>query len=392
MKRSLLASTLSGSPRTKSWTLAAILTAALTCVLVPRAAAQNEGVIRGQILDVVGKPWAEIGIQAVSDQGAKQETKTDKDGNYNFRNLRAGVYSVFVQLPAPNKPYEAQCRVQSGIEAKVDLNFKDIAAKQGAEYQEAAKKAEEEKAKFEGMKVRFSAGNTLLDQAKQARADFQKAAPDQRDAAKQKLADVSGQAAAEFEAAQKAAGEKDPNLHLILAKLGEAYDVGGRNDEAAHAYQQAINAKPDVPGYYNNLGNVLARAGKIEEAKAAYTKSAELDPPNAATAWRNFGISLYNANRLADAIEPLQKSVEIDPKSAQAWYLLGASLLMKMTTKKVGDREEVQLAPGTVEAYEKALQLDPNGPWGQQAKQGITDLRALGAGIETKVNMKKKKS
>jgi len=35
----------------------------------------------------------------------------------------------------------------------------------------------------------------------------------------------------------------------------------GRNDDAVQAYQQAINAKPDVPGYYNNLGNVLARAG-----------------------------------------------------------------------------------------------------------------------------------
>jgi len=33
--------------------------------------------------------------------------------------------------------------------------------------------------------------------------------------------------------------------------------------------KQAIAAKPDVPGYYNNLGNVLARAERIEDAKAA---------------------------------------------------------------------------------------------------------------------------
>jgi Flp pilus assembly protein TadD len=206
------------------------------------------------------------------------------------------------------------------------------------------------------------------------------------------LTDLSDQAANEFQEASKNLGEKDINAHIVWFKLGEAYDTAGRNDDAAQAYQQAIAAKPDVPGYYNNLGNVLARSGKIDEAKAAYTKSAQLDPVNAATAWRNFGISLYNANRLADAIEPLQKATELDPKSAQAWYLLGASLLMKMTTKKVGDKEEVQLAPGTVEAYEKAEELDPNGPWGQQAKQGLTDLKALGAGIETKVNVKKKKS
>jgi tetratricopeptide (TPR) repeat protein len=221
---------------------------------------------------------------------------------------------------------------------------------------------------------------------------LQKAPADQRDAAKQKLMDLSDQAAKEYQAAQQSAAEKDPNLHLLWAKLGEAYDTAGRNEEAAQAYQQAIVAKPDVPGYYNNLGNVLARLGKIDEAKAAYTKSAELDPTNAATAWRNFGISLYNANRLSDAVEPLQKSAELDPKNAQTWYLLGASLVSKMTTKKVGDKEEVQFAPGTVEAYQKAVELDPNGTYGAQAKQGLEMLQQLAPGIETKVNVRKKKS
>jgi tetratricopeptide (TPR) repeat protein len=379
----------------KSWTLATIMIAALASVVAPRAAAQN-GSISGTILDVSGKPWGDVVIRSVSEQGAKQEVKTDSAGKFSLPNLRAGIYTVFILFPPPNDktaPYEVKCRVQSGEDAKVDINFQEVVAKQGAAAQEQVKKAEEAKGKLEVLKAHFNAGNALIDQEKQTKADLQKASPDQRDALKQKLKDLSDQAVKEFQEAAKNLGEKDPNAHIVWFKLGEAYDTAGRNDDAAQAYQQAITAKPDVPGYYNNLGNVLARSGKIEEAKAAYTKSAELDPANAATAWRNFGISLYNANRLADAIEPLQKATELDPKSAQAWYLLGASLLMKMTTKKVGDKEEVQLAPGTVEAYEKAEELDPNGPWGQQAKQGLTDLKALGAsGIETKVNVKKKKS
>jgi len=161
----------------------------------------------------------------------------------------------------------------------------------------------------------------------------------------------------------------------VWFKLGEAYDTAGRNEDAAQAYQQAITAKPDVPGYYNNLGNVLARAGKIEDAKAAYTKSAELDPrmprPHGAT----LGSACNNANRLGDAVEPLQKAAELDPKNAQTWYLLGASLVYKMTTKKVGDKEVVQFAPGTIEAYQKAVELDPTGTWGQQAKQGLEQLQ-----------------
>lgn len=375
----------------KSSALAAILLVALVCILSPRAAAQT-GTIRGQIMDVAGKPWANITVQAVSDQGAKAEAKTDESGNYTIRNVRAGIYSVLVILPEPNKPYELKCRVQSGEEAKVDVNFKDVVAKQGVEAQEQVKKAEEAKVKFEGLKAHFTAGNALLEQEKTAKAELQKATPDQRDAAKQKLADLSDQASKEYQAAQQAAGEKDPNMHLIWAKLGEAYDTANRNEEAAQAYQQAITAKPDVPGYYNNLGNVLARAGKIDEAKAAYTKSAELDPPNAATAWRNFGISLYNANRLGDAVEPLQKSAELDPKNAQTWYLLGASLVYKMTIKKVGDKQVPEFAPGTIEAYQKAIELDPNGPFGAQAKAGLEQLQQMAPGIDIKVNTKKKKS
>jgi tetratricopeptide (TPR) repeat protein len=377
----------------KSWALAAIVVAALANTLAPQAAAQ--GSISGTIMDVNGKPWVDITIRTVSDQGAKQETKTDSGGKFSFLNLRTGIYTVSVVFPPPNDkqpPYDTQCRVQGGQDAKVDINFKDVLAKQGAAVQEQMKKNEEAKGKIEGLKAHFNAGNALIDQEKQAKIELAKAPADQRDAAKQKLADLSDQAVKEFQEAAKNLVEKDTNAHLVWVKLGDAYDIAGRSDEAAQAYQQAINAKPEMGDYYNRLGNVLARSGKIEEAKAAYTKSAELDPPNAATAWRNFGISLYNANRLADAIEPLQKSTELDPKNAQAWYLLGASLLMKMTTKKVGDKEEVQLAPGTVEAYQKAEDLDPNGPWGQQAKQGLTDLKALGAGIETKVNLKKKKS
>jgi len=378
----------------KSWALAAILMAALASVLAPRAAAQA-GSISGTILDVTGKPWAEVGIRSVSDQGAKQETKTDSGGKFSLTNLRTGIYTVYIVFPPPNDkqaPYEVKCRVQSGEDAKVDVNFKDVVAKQGSEAQEQVKQAEEAKSKMEGLKAHYTAGNALIEQEKQAKADLQKAPADQRDRAKQKLNELADQAVKEFQEASKSLVEKDPNAHLVWFKLGEAYDTGGRNDEAAQAYQQAIAAKGDVPGYYNNFGNVLARAGKIDEAKAAYTKSAELDPPNAATAWRNFGISLYNANRLGDAVEPLQKSADLDPKNPQTWYLLGASLVYKMTTKKVGDKEVVQFAPGTIEAYQKAVELDPNGTWGQQAKQGLEQLQLMAPGIDTKVNVRKKKS
>jgi tetratricopeptide (TPR) repeat protein len=245
------------------------------------------------------------------------------------------------------------------------------------------------------MKQHFTAGTALLEQERKAKEDAGKAPADQRDAAKAKVTDLSNQAVAELTAAQKAAAEKDPNQHIIWAKLAEAYDLAGRNDDAINAYHQAIAAKPDVPGYYNNLGNVQARSGKVDEAHASYTKSAELDPPNAATAWRNFGISLYNAGRLKEAVEPLKKASELDSKNPQVWYLLGAALVGTMETKKNGDKLEFVIQPGTVEAYQKAVELDPNGgpnSYGAQAKLGLEALQQIQPGIDTKVNTRKKKN
>jgi tetratricopeptide (TPR) repeat protein len=392
--RSQSSQTGSIAQRRGNWFRAALLAAAAVFAVAapPRAAAQMDGAVSGNVLDVAGKAWVDMTIDATSDQGAKLTTKTDKDGHFSFHNMRAGIYSFTVELPAPNKPYEfAQIKVGSGETPNVNVNFKDVLAKQGAAATEQVKKQEEDKQKFTGMKTHFEAGIAALTQAQTAKADMGKAPADQRDAMKTQVTDLSGKAVTELEAAKAAAPEKDANLHLIWARLGDAYDVAGRPDDAANAYRQAATLKP-TPGYYNNLGGILGRAGKIDEAMAAYQKSAELDPPNAAQAYRNAGITLYNAGKMKEAIEPLKKATELDPKSAQAWYLLGAALVGAMEYKQKGDKMEVIVQPGTVEAYQKAVELDPNGPYGQQAKQGLEALAQIAPGIDTKTKTGKKKS
>ena len=367
------------------------LALALSCTFAPRAAAQLDGMINGQLLDVAGKPWADITIEAVSDQGVKTTAKSDKDGSFAFRNLRGGVYQLIVDLPAPNQPYKA-AEVRVGNDTpKVVLNFKELVGKQSAEAAAQQKKAEEEKAKFQGMKQHFDAGVALLAQVGQAKGDLAKAPADQRDALKSQITDLSGKAVTELETAKSGAPEKDANLHLIWARLGDAYETAGRPDDAANAYRQAVALKPSA-AYYNNLGGILGRAGKISDAMEAYQKSAELDPANAAQAWRNAGITLYNAGKMKEAVEPLKKATDLDPKSAQAWYLLGASLVGAMEYKQVGDKMQVVVQPGTVEAYQKAVELDPNGPYGAQAKQGLEALAQIAPGIDTKLRTGKKKS
>ena len=374
-----------------SWIFAGLALAILFAAWAPRAAAQDSG-IAGQIMDIAGKPWADISVQIVSDQGAKSETKTDKNGKYSFNNIRSGEYTISVTLPGQKDPYvPGKVKAGAGQTVPVDLNFKDIVGKQGKEYEAVKQKQEEEKQKFQGMKAHFEAGTAALDQAKQAKDAMMKSPADQREALKPNVTSLNEKAITEFEAAKAAAPEKDPNLQLIMARLGDAYDAAGRADDAIAAYKRAIELKPSF-AYYNNLGGIQGRAGKIDDASASYQKAAELDPAQAAQAWRNFGITMYNANKYKDAVEPLKKATELDPKSAQSWYLLGTVLVGSMGFKKVGDKDVPDVQPGTVEAYQHAIDLDPNGPWGQQAKQGLDMLNQIAPGIATSVTTKKKKS
>ncbi len=373
----------------KAYAFVVMLALGLATFFAPQAKAQD-GRITGSIIDFDGKPWTNLPLKIKSEQGVVQDGKTDDKGQINFSGLKNGKYVLTILAPQLQTPFEVTVGVSGSDTPAVNVNFKDILEKQNPEAAAAYKKRAEEQSKVTGMKEHFNNGVAFLEQERTAKADLAKAPADQRDAAKAKVADLSAKAVAEFQEAQKTAPEKDPNGHLFWARIGEAYDLAGRNDEAINAYKQAIALKPEVASYYNNLGNILGRTGKIDEARAAYTKSAELDPPNAALAWRNFGISLYQAGRMQEAVEPLKKSIEIDPKSAQTYYLLGACLVASADYKQVGDKMEVTLKPGTVEAYQKAIDLDPNGTWGKQSKEGLDQVNQLTGGIDMKTGKKKK--
>jgi tetratricopeptide (TPR) repeat protein len=356
------------------------------------AAAQGIGnsTIVGDVKDQEAKPFPDVTVIITNEQGRKWTLKTDKNGHFSQDQLSSGIYTIAFQVK-DKVVWEIKLRAGSGGETRADVNFKELIAKQGAAAQEELKKQEAEKTRFESLKTHFDAGVAALDQARQTRTEMQRAPADQRATLQAKLGDFYGTAVTEFQAAEKAAGEKDQNRHLVLAKLGESYENAGRYEEAVNAYQQAVTVKPDVPGYYNNLGNNLARVGKIQEAGASYEKSATLDPANAANAWRNFGIVLYNVGRMKEAVGPLKKAIELDPKNAQGWYLLGAALVNLMDSKQEGDKVIPILQPGTIEAYQKAVELDPNGPYGVQAKQGLEALEQMGVGIQTKVKTRTKK-
>jgi len=366
--------------------------AALACALflvAGFASAQNQPAkIHGQVLDVQGNPLA--GMTVILKNSATGQTVdaiTDNMGRFLRNNVPPGSYSVVLKMK-DQVAYELVATLSPGQDAELNVNFKQLQAKVGSEQAEAEKKAAESRARFAAMKVHFDAGLAALEQAKQQRSQMDKLPKDQQAAVKGQLDQTSNTAATELKQALDATAETDANRHIVLARMGDAYETSGKYVEAADAYQKAVALKPD-PGYYNNLGNCLARTGKVDDALAAYQKAIELDPMNTAMYWRNFSVGLYNSGRIKESVEPLRKATEADPKNAQAWYLLGAALVNTMEFKNEGDKLVPVLQPGTIEAYQKSIELDPNGPYAAQSKQGIEALQAMGVGgINTKLNQR----
>ncbi len=366
----------------------ALIAGPLMAGLTTAAYAQGGmSVVSGTVLDQMGKPYPDVEIIAKDiETGKSFSVKTDAKGHYSIAGMAGGTYSI--DLKDKDKTlYQTGFKLTGGTSPIFDMNLKEIMEKDKGAAEAEAKRAEAEKA-FQGLKAHYEAGLQAIDALKAAQAELAKIPKDQKDQqapVQEKINAAGGTAVTELSAAQQLMKADDPNRAIVLSRLGEAYESMNKWQDAADTYQQSIALKPDVAANYNNLGNDMAKLGKVDEARAAYQKNVDLNPTDAALAWRNFGIVLYQANRMKEAIEPLQKALALDPKSAQAWYLLGVALVNTMEFKTEGDKITPIMQPGTLEAYQKAIDLDPNGPIGAQAKQGLDQLQAMGLGITTKI-------
>jgi len=54
--------------------------------------------------------------------------------------------------------------------------------------------------------------------------------------------------------------------------------ISNRSDEAIFLYKKAAEIKPDDPESYNNLGEILFKTGRIEDAKANLQRALDINP------------------------------------------------------------------------------------------------------------------
>jgi tetratricopeptide (TPR) repeat protein len=292
--------------------------------------------------------------------------------------------------------YATQAHVGLDEPSIVKINFKDIAAKAAANpaNAEAAKKQAEEESSFQSLKTHFKAGMDAFNDSRTVRQQLAAAPADQKPALQEKMTADCQTAETELTAAAAAATAKDVANHAtILANLGQAQECLGKFPEAADSSQKAIDLKP-VGQYYSAMATQLAKAGNLRKRTRRATKGVSIDPTIAAGCWKNMGIVLSNASKMKEAIEPLKKAADADPKDAQTWFLLGGAYAGTIDSKQEGDKLIYVIPPGTLEAYQKCIDVAPSGPYAPQAKSALEGLNALEGGDQTTIGKRaaKKKS
>jgi tetratricopeptide (TPR) repeat protein len=352
----------------------------------PVAAQDATARVSGEVRSDQGRAGAGVTVSLQNQAtGETFEATTNTFGRYTESNLPAGSYTISIKQ-GENLLYTIEVDLAAGEDKPLDFDFAEIRAGEEAAAEEAARKAVEARERFAGMKVHFDAALVALDEAKEKQAEMERLPTAQQSALQSQVRQAAETAATELQAALESTEEGDSNRGVLLARLGEAHGLAGKYSDSAAAYQTAVEISPEASSY-NNLGNALARDGQVDEALAAYQKAIELDPQNTATYWRNLAVGLYNSGRIKESLDPLKNAVEADATSAQAWYLLGAALVNTMEFKREGDTLIPVITPGTVAAYEKALELDADGPFGAQAKDGLAQLKAMGLGVQTKIEI-----
>jgi tetratricopeptide (TPR) repeat protein len=379
------------------------LAAVLACATI--ASAQNVHVT-GQVLDRDGKPWPGIMINLKSDNGRNFSLKTDKDGKFTQLGLTAGVYTFTLTSPNPadGLNYAEQHQLRVDDDNEITINFKEILAKQAAANPDQQKAVQDQATKFKDMQTHFLAGRAALDDWDTVHKQLATTPADQRAPLQDKLAADGKTAVTEMQLAEQGVQAKDVKNHAVVwSNLGQAYDRAGQPEDAVNAYQKAIELQPTA-SFYQNQSTALANVAvaetdpkvsqqKLADATADCDKAATLDPTPgpASVCWKNLGIVLNNKSDFKDAVAPLQKATQTNPKDVQAWFLLGSAFTGLIAPNQQGDKMTYDIPAGTTDAYQKCIDLDPNGPYAALAKQNLDALAAMSGGDSTSVGLRAKK-
>ena len=333
----------------------------------------------------------------LKDEKFSNTVPLDKDGNYTATGIAPGEY--FIYASQNGKMLD---RMQVTLKASDDktVDFDMTREEYMKTLSPEERKAVEE---FKAKNAATVAGNKTIANLNTTiaavRADIKSPSPNfDKD-----VADM------------KQATDQRPNEGLLYAVQGEVFLAQGKkqaatdrtnktnplqDDAVKGAYDNAITslqksaelfaaAKPpnaeQQATVYNQLGNVYGESGKTSDATAAFEKAAALDPKQASMYYTNEAIIFDHTGGGDPEVAAAEKAISADPNRAMPYYLKGQALLAKATVDAKGN---IVPPPGCVDAYQKYLQLAPDGAQAPAVKDVLTQL---GQKVETRYKAPGKK-
>jgi len=345
--------------------------------------------IEGNVKAADGKPvqGAEVRITRTDIKG-NYKTKTDKKGHYLYMGLPMGMYNVEVWVDGKIAG-QPQNKIKTTPGDPIPVNFDLHADQADAQAKQAAMQKAAETGQVTDDMRRGMSKEQIAAMEKQVKEQSEKMKKNKElnDAFNEGMTALQAKQYDQAIAAFDKAGTLDPSQLAVWTNLADAYmknsegKTGPAFDEnvqkGLETYQKAVTMKPDDAGLHNNYALALAKAKKFDETQLELKKAADLDPTNGGKYYYNLGALLVNSGQTGPASDAFKKAIELTPTYADAYYQYGISLMGQAKTDSSG---KVIPVPGTAEAFQKYLELQPNGQWAESAK-GM--LASLGATIET---------
>ena len=187
-----------------------------------------------------------------------------------------------------------------------------------------------------------------------------------------------------------------PTEAVLWAYLGQGQMGLKKYDDAETSFKKALELdsaskkpRPDIEGLVNaGLGEIYARTNKVDQANSAYDAAVKADPPKAAFYYKNEAVIFSQVGNTDAQGAAADKAITANPQDPVPYYLKGQSLIAKASVDPKTQR--IVLPPGCGEAYEKYLELDPNGPYSADVK-GILESAGQKVSSSYKASSSKKK-
>jgi len=359
------------------------------------AAWAQTGGIEGKVTGADGQPVKGAVVKFLrEDIRGNYKVNTDKKGHYLYVGLPLGMYRISVEVDGKEVDFVDKAKNKFGDTTTVDFDL-HARAQQNAALNKAAETGNLSKDMTRGLTADQKAQIEEQMKEREKVASKNKALNDAFNAGRAaKDAKQWDEAVTQF---QKAS-EMDPNQAAVWSNMAESYvglgdskttveEKNASYDKAFEAYQKAIALAPDDGALHNNYALALVKEKKIDEAQKELQAAAQLDPSSAAKYYYNLGAVLTNINQPEAAGAAFKKAIDTDPTYAEAQYQYAIYLIGKLPPP--GPDGKIVAPPEVTAALQKYLELAPNGPNAQNAKDMLASLSASVQTNYTNPNAKK---